>query len=402
MTYIEDARDRNYIDGYEDGSFRSEVKISREEFLKILFQVSGIEYDDEPMEECFPDVHDNMWSKKYICTAKDIGITQGFKDGTFRPYNTITTIEALAFISRIFSFEVPQENEEWYENQRIFFTHNNIFGPHLYTKNSLLSRGQATELLIRSQDFQDGIMRDNISQACGTGIIPTDSGTIELAGSTRNYILSLPDGYDANRSYPVIFGIHGRTNSNEMVQGYMRLENYPGGAIVVYPAGLGNGPYNWHQSENIDYFDALLAKISKNYCVKRDRVFVVGHSLGGYFTYKLGCLRGDAIRAISVVGGSAYYGDCGYPVATQILHREDDYLVLYGEGERMLRQFQEVNLCGTEANLKNYGGFNHGEYTCSSENPVSFAKDYNTLLNDPHGWPGGRSQFIFNFFESLK
>lgn len=120
-------------------------------------------------------------------------------------------------------------------------------------------------------------------------------------------------------------------------------------------------------------------------------------------TYKLGCLRGDVIRAISVVGGASYAGKCEYPVATQILHRPDDHLVSYNQGEQMLRQFQQANLCTLEnRDSKNYGGISQTQYSCSWENPVVFGSSFTTYLNDPHSWPKSGSNFAFDFFESLK
>ena len=104
-----------------------------------------------------------MWSQKYICEAKKLEITQGYEDGIFRPYNTITTIEALAFIARMFDFEIGDTESEWFENYRIFFTEKNIFEGHLFTKNTLLSRGQATELLVRSAKYNQGETLKNTS-----------------------------------------------------------------------------------------------------------------------------------------------------------------------------------------------------------------------------------------------
>ena len=401
---INQASQKAYIQWYEDATFKPDIKITREEFLKILFQVSEKQIQIDILENCFSDVDDTMWSKKYICTAKNLGITSGYEDDTFRPYNTITTIEALAFIARMFEFEISKKYEEWFENYREFFQENAIFEGHLFTQNTLLSRWQATELLVRSAEYKNGKIWENISSGCNLTNTPSDSGNIEVAGKTRKYIFSLPEGYTPGESYPLIFGIHGRTNSNAMVQDYMKLERYPEWAIVVYPAGLGAGPFTWHESENIDYFDALVTKITENYCVKRDEIFVVGHSLGGYMTYKLGCLRGNVIRAISVVGGASYAGKCEYPVATQILHRPDDHLVSYNQGEQMLAQFQKVNLCWVENSdmrSENYGNISQTQYNCSWENPVVFGNDYNTYLNDPHSWPKGGSDFAFDFFESL-
>ena len=156
----------------------------------------------------------------------------------------------------------------------------NIFPKHGYTKNTFINRGQAAELLLSLKKYSQEETLSQKSLGCSLENIPNDSGTLEIAGKTRKYIFSLPNGYTPNKSYPLIFGIHGRTNSNAMVQDYMKLERYPEGAIVVYPAGLGSGPFTWHESENIENFDALVTKITENYCVKRDEIFVVGHSLG--------------------------------------------------------------------------------------------------------------------------
>jgi polyhydroxybutyrate depolymerase len=401
-SFIEAASEQKYIQGYEDGSFRPDIKITREEFLKILFQVSEKQVETDILENCFSDVHDEMWSKKYICSAKSLGITSGYEDATFRPYNTITTIEALAFIARMFEFEIGDTETEWFENYRIFFSEKSIFEWYLYTKNTLLSRGQATELLVRSAKYKQEESFENLSAWCGLSEIPDDTGDLEIAGKNRKYILSLPSGYNPNTSYPLIFWIHGRTNSNAMVQDYMKLEKYPEGAIVVYPAGLWSGPYTWHESENIEYFDALLSKLSHNYCIKRNKVFLVGHSLGGYMTYKLGCLRGNIIRAISVVWGSSYAGECEYPVATQILHRPDDHLVPYTQGKSMLTQFQKINLCSSEIQNLSLWNIAQSEYICSPQNPVVFGDDYSTYLDDPHSWPKGGSDFASDFFESLE
>ena len=104
-----------------------------------------------------------MWSQKYICEAKRLEITQGYEDGRFRPYNTITTIEALAFIARMFEFEIGDTETEWFEKYRSFFSEKHIFEGHFFTKNTLLSRGQATELLVRSAKYTQGETLENIS-----------------------------------------------------------------------------------------------------------------------------------------------------------------------------------------------------------------------------------------------
>lgn len=399
---IWELEEQKLVSGYEDGSFKPRETISREEILKLIFQLSESEVDTE-QTGCFGDVNSDMWSEKYICSWNTLEIVKGFEDGTFRPFEKVTFLEALAFSARAFELDIPEDDsEEWFEKYRDFMDEKNIFPKHSYTRDTFINRWQAAELLLALKKYKQAETLSLDSIWCNMNDTPSDSGTLEVAGKTRKYIFSLPSGYTPSNSYPLVFGIHGRTNSNAMVQDYMKLERYPEGAIVVYPAGLGAGPFNWAESENIDYFDALVSKITENYCVKRDKIFVVGHSLWGYMTYKLGCLRGDIIRAISVVWGASYAGKCEYPVATQILHRPDDHLVSYNQGEQMLRQFQKVNLCTSETQKQEFGNISQTQYSCSWENPVVFGNDFATYANDPHSWPKWGSSFAFDFFESLK
>ncbi len=399
---IQELEAQELVSGYSDGSYRPRETISREEILKIIFQLTQTPLD-EAEQNCFWDVTSAMWSQKYICTGNTLWIVKGFEDGSFKPFEKVTFLEALAFGSRAFKLEIPETTSgEWFERYRDFIDEKDIFPKHSYTRDTFINRWQAAELLLAMKKYTKDETLSRNSLGCSLTSLPNETQTLEIAWKTRKYIFSLPSGYTPNKSYPLIFGIHGRTNSNEMVQDYMRLERYPEGAIVVYPAGLGSGPFTWHESENIDYFDALVTKITENYCVKRDEIFVVGHSLWGYMTYKLGCLRGDIIRAISVVGGASYAGKCEYPVATQIFHRPDDQLVSYNQWEQMLSQFQKVNRCTSESQKQEYGNISQSQYNCSWENPVVFGSDFTTYGNDPHSWPKGGSSFAFDFFESLE
>lgn len=398
---IERFKDDGLIQGYSDGSFRPQDTISREEILKIVFQVSEKEID-ETLTDCYPDIHDSMWSQKYICTGSKLGMVKWFEDGKFKPYEKVTFLEAIAFGMRAFEFEVPESGTLWYEKYRDFLDEKHIFPKQNYTKETLITRGQAVELFSRMKQYKEWSTLNYLSKWCSITNKINNTGKIIVNGTERSYILKLPTNFKTKTPYSLIFGIHGRTNSNTEVASYMWMERYPEGAIAVYPAGLGNGPYTWHQEENIDFFDALVQYFSENYCIKKDEIFVVWHSLGGYFTYKLAGLRWDMIRAISVVWGAGFWEKLKFSVATQILHRPDDKLVSIKDGEWMQQQFQKINLCDTKnTTSQSYGGITYTKNTCSWENPVLFAKNFSTFQNDPHSWPVDGRKSIFEFFQSL-
>ena len=124
---------------------------------------------------------------------------------------------------------------------------------------------------------------------------------------------------------PLIVAFHGRTNSNEQVRSYYRLDREITDAFIVYPAALsnGNGTFSWSDGTNkpsefrdIAFFDAIVERLSKEYCIDMERIFVVGHSLGAWFSNSLACVRGDVIRASATGDGG---GDCGVLWETKVI-----------------------------------------------------------------------------------
>ncbi len=92
---------------------------------------------------------------------------------------------------------------------------------------------------------------------------------------------------------------------------------------------MASGGRSWSEAESITFFDAMIEQIGEAYCVDRSRVFVVGHSLGGWFTHKIACLRGDIVHGMAGVGSAGYNGNCTGPVASLIYQNVDDTLSPY-------------------------------------------------------------------------
>ncbi len=85
------------INGYEDGSFRPNNPITRAEFSKIA--VSFFSYVDEEYQGLFPDVPADKWYALYVEAAKELGLINGYEDGTFRPEQNITRAEACTIVN---------------------------------------------------------------------------------------------------------------------------------------------------------------------------------------------------------------------------------------------------------------------------------------------------------------
>lgn len=168
-----------------------------------------------------------MWYHGYICRAAELSITKGFSDGKFRPNDTVTTLEALAFGFRAFGIAMPAtaSGELWYEPMRKFADDNHIIPTSAYSIETRINRGKATELITRIRAYHaTRTMLNYKSAGCIVGKDLSKINTITIAGKTRSYILSVPSNYVRNKEYSLIVANHGRTNSNEQVQNYMGLQ----------------------------------------------------------------------------------------------------------------------------------------------------------------------------------
>ena len=84
------------IAGYEDGSFKPNGYITRAEFATIAARFFDVTYSGKDL---FPDISGH-WAKDYINQAANKGFVNGYEDGTFKPDRNITRAEAVTLVNR--------------------------------------------------------------------------------------------------------------------------------------------------------------------------------------------------------------------------------------------------------------------------------------------------------------
>ena len=107
------------IDGRTATTFDPNAPITRAEFATLFarFDESGIEPDSD-----FKDIATH-WAREYIERAAALGWINGYEDGTFRPDNKITRAEAMTMINRVLNREPEDEGDllpdmrVWSDNQ---------------------------------------------------------------------------------------------------------------------------------------------------------------------------------------------------------------------------------------------------------------------------------------------
>ncbi len=96
--YIEYGVERGYINGFEDGTFKPDEKVTRAQFAKMIngaVKISGTS------KIGFTDVKSKDWFYADIEKAQYAAYVAGYEDGSFKPNNPITRQEAAVVLSRI-------------------------------------------------------------------------------------------------------------------------------------------------------------------------------------------------------------------------------------------------------------------------------------------------------------
>ncbi|KFX95751.1 hypothetical protein O988_05655 [Pseudogymnoascus sp. VKM F-3808] len=193
------------------------------------------------------------------------------------------------------------------------------------------------------------------SGSAGCGKSPgLTSGTksITVNGKTRQYIIKIPDNYDSNKPYKLIFGLHWLSGSmNDVVNGqyYGLLPLSNNGVIFVAPNGLNAG---WANSgdEDIAFIDALVSTIEAGLCVNPKLRFATGFSYGGGMSYSLACSRANVFRAVAVIAGAQLSGCSGgtSPVPYLGIHGISDSVLNISQGRSLRDKFVANNRCTSQ------------------------------------------------------
>ncbi|WP_339289942.1 S-layer homology domain-containing protein [Paenibacillus sp. FSL E2-0201] len=93
------ANAAGYIQGYSDGSFGPNKKVTRQEFAVIISKLLALSSSDSANK--FSDTSASpVWSKGAIGSVYDKGIMSGYSDNTFHPESFATRAEAIVILDR--------------------------------------------------------------------------------------------------------------------------------------------------------------------------------------------------------------------------------------------------------------------------------------------------------------
>jgi polyhydroxybutyrate depolymerase len=192
------------------------------------------------------------------------------------------------------------------------------------------------------------------SSGCGTpsGITPGEwtAQTITVGGAERSYFVRLPEGYDEDRAYPVVYQLHGCSDSATREDNNVRLEGESGpDAILVRGRAAERCWDTAPGGPDVPYFDAMVAAVESAVCTDPTRRFLSGYSSGSFMSHALACTHGDMLRGVATIAGGQGGGGCTGSVAALLIHDRNDGTVNISASEGARDAHAMRNGCDTDA-----------------------------------------------------
>ena len=182
-------------------------------------------------------------------------------------------------------------------------------------------------------------------------IAPSTTTSTTVVSTARAYSKFIPSSYSKGTSLPLVVLLHGYGATGAMQESYMKFESVAetNKFILVYPDGTvdSSGRRFWNATDACcDFFSAvaddvyllsILKEMESSYSIDAKRIYFVGHSNGGFMSYRMACKYPDRVAAIASLAGASYFktSDCGAKSSVSVLqvHGTKDETILYDGGQ---------------------------------------------------------------------
>lgn len=184
----------------------------------------------------------------------------------------------------------------------------------------------------------------------GSGGGGADGGPRTTFGGERPVELTVPAAYDAESQWPLLMVLHGYGVTPAIQTGYFGVNALVDshGVLLIAPEGTtnqANDPF-WNATDaccgfgasvdDVAYLRSLIEDVSTDYSVDASRVFVIGHSNGGFMTHRMACDASDLVTAAVSLAGMTWLdpSDCAPSDDVSVLqiHGDLDDTIFYAGG----------------------------------------------------------------------
>ena len=148
---IESLRLMGVLDGYNDGTFRPDGKLTRAQFCKMAAYIMDAESELGRFRTVtiFPDVKPSHWAASYInLAAKGKGIISGYPNGMFQPERTVTVGHAVTILLRLLGYKDEEIGGVWPDSYMAVGTTIGLTDGVGTDGNAALTRANAAKLFL--------------------------------------------------------------------------------------------------------------------------------------------------------------------------------------------------------------------------------------------------------------
>ena len=159
---------------------------------------------------------------------------------------------------------------------------------------------------------------------------------LTVGGQTRVFRLVVPNSVDLSKPAPLVIAFHGMLiDTKDLMPKYTKLNETADKHhfIIAYPNAIDRswGLRPEKVRSDLAMFDALVAKLSKEYRIDPDRIYVLGMSNGGYFAHVVGKERSKVVAAVA-----SHSGPLGLQTALGInAERKFPVLIIHGDQDKI-------------------------------------------------------------------
>lgn len=162
------------------------------------------------------------------------------------------------------------------------------------------------------------------------------------------YRLYIPSGYDGSKPLPLVVALHGMGgDENSMFDGYgkeLTVDCEKHGFIVVAPKGRGTASMYRGTAEQ-DVID-VIAEVERDYKVDKSRVYLMGHSMGGFGTWSIAIAHPDLFAALGPIsgGGDASAMEKIKNIPEYVTHGNNDHTVNVNSSRSMVEAGKKIGV----------------------------------------------------------
>ncbi|MBQ2697075.1 MAG: S-layer homology domain-containing protein [Clostridia bacterium] len=172
------------IAGFEDGSYRPDLPLTRAQFAKMGVVCLGKE-DSVTLYQgytIFPDVRSGNWAAGYVNVAvRELKLLSGYPDGTFRPDQPITEAEAITIALRMLDYTESDLGSYWPNDYMLKAAEIGLTEGLEVVPTAEMSRGKAARLL---QNLLVTDRKEGEVFSLGMGLTGTENVTLLATAET--------------------------------------------------------------------------------------------------------------------------------------------------------------------------------------------------------------------------